>query len=134
MSVLEEEITGDIYACDSDGEEFSEQLSKPDDANIEQQQQSQNLSDKLNHNETKMLNLEMRLPAQVRRIRFGNALRKKYLCEIYDFSNVNVPIVWYTSMKFRVIPVVTVHVHNMDRWHRNSVRLAHYWLFIVRHT
>lgn len=67
MSVLEEEMTGDIYACDSDGEEFSEQLSKPDDANIEQQ--SQNLSEKLNRNEIKMFNLETRLPGQVRRIR-----------------------------------------------------------------
>lgn len=61
MSVLEEEITGDIYTCDSDGEEFSEQLSKPNDKNFDQ-----NLPEKLNRNEIKMLNLESRLPGQVR--------------------------------------------------------------------
>lgn len=65
MSVLEEEITGDIYTCDSDGEELSEQLSKPDDATLDQR--TQNVSEKLNRNETIMLNLETRLPGQVRK-------------------------------------------------------------------
>lgn len=63
MSVLEEEMTGDIYTCDSDGEELSEQLCKPNDSTVDQR--SQNLSEKLNRNETKIMNLETRLPGQV---------------------------------------------------------------------
>lgn len=63
MSVLEEEITGDIYTCDSDGDELSEQLSKPGDKTFDQR--SQNLTEKSNRNEIKMLNLETRLPGQV---------------------------------------------------------------------
>lgn len=66
MSVLEEEVTGDIYTCDSDGEELSEALCKPDNSTLDQR--SQNLSEKLNRNEIKMLNLETRLPGQVKKM------------------------------------------------------------------
>lgn len=133
MSVLEEEITGDIYTCDSDGDELSEQLSKTDDKTFDKR--SQILSEKSNRNEIKMLNLESRLPGQVRAI--YRKLNLKLDLKLHKisiiFSNVNVQIDWCTNMKYRAICVVMLIVHNMDQWFQSLVQLVYYWHFIVQH-
>lgn len=58
MSVLEEEITGDIYTCASDGDEPSEQISQKANANDQHSMHN-------SVHQTRILKLESRLPGQV---------------------------------------------------------------------
>lgn len=58
MSVLEEEMTGDIYTCASDGDEASEQICQAVNVSNHHQQNE-------HIHQTRILNLESRLPGQV---------------------------------------------------------------------
>lgn len=64
MSVLEEEMTGDIYTCCSDADD---RVDVPSQAGISttEQNQPQSSRESLNKSESKMLKLETRLPGQV---------------------------------------------------------------------
>lgn len=65
MSVLEEEITGDIYTCASDDDEPLDGQSQAAKSTVEPQHQPQSLRESSNRPESKTLNLETRLPGQV---------------------------------------------------------------------
>lgn len=64
MSVLEEEITGDIYTCASDDDEAMAEQSQAANSTSEQQQ-SQSFRENSSRIESKTFDLESRLPGQV---------------------------------------------------------------------
>lgn len=64
MSVLEEEITGDIYTCASDGDDPIEEQSQAATSTAEPQQ-SLSVRENSSRMESKTLNLASRLPGQV---------------------------------------------------------------------
>lgn len=65
MSVLEEETTGDIYTCASDGDDPINEQSHQVVSNSATEKPAQNHRNSPNRNEAKILAIKSRLPGQV---------------------------------------------------------------------
>lgn len=65
MSVLEEETTGDIYTCASDGDDHIDEESHQLTSRTAPENPAQNQQNGINRVETKMLKIKSRLPGQV---------------------------------------------------------------------
>lgn len=127
MSVLEEETTGDIYTCGSDGDDLIDEQSQAIPMSSNERAPTQGHRGSIfNRSETKTLNLESRLPGQVSSFsRFECTLKSAVTISLLQFcicSNANVPIDWLTDMKYRIIGVLRVRlVHSMVQWLPNLI-------------
>lgn len=120
MSVLEEETTGDIYTCASDGDDPIDEQSHQVTSRSATENPLQNHRNNLNRVEAKTLRIKPRLPGQVRN--FCAFFYRFVILILFQFSNARVQIESSTNIMLQIIHVELVLVaHNLDRWWPNSI-------------